>query len=384
MSSASTHIAAWQAAGLIDDETAERLRGAELDEPEPVPATASAAPSDRPSKAAAFFGPGVSIAEAFAYIGGGFLLSGWLTMIAAIAGPTDQPAIWIAVMSAVSVVGAGAIGVRLSKGSDRFARAAGVVFLVGDTFAAAAVGAAVSMGGSTDGIVIAVLAAAAYLAAAIVFRTLHPSVLTTIGLLIGITATAAALYILIGDRFFPSPVDGGPSDRSGGLIKVALTMAWWCGTAVIMGALGLVEAGRRMADADRRAGMLRFWAGSVAVTGTWLAVSLGDGEGRYIPTIVGDVIVLGVSAVLLGLAFRREAPAYVIAAAYGIILALTDANRSYVASEGTAAAFPLLLEGAILVGVGVAADRLRRRIGPDRDDGPGDPETWAQAATYRP
>ena len=161
-------------------------------------------------------------------------------------------------------------------------------------------------------------------------------------------------------------------------------MAWWCGTAVIMGAIGLVEAGRRTAEADRRAGMLRFWAGSVAVTGTWLAVSLGDGEGRYLPTIVGDVIVLGVSAVLLGLAFRREAPAYVIAAAYGIILALTDANRSYVASEGTAAALPLLIEGAILVGVGYAADRLRRRIGPDADDGPADPEAWAQAATYRP
>ncbi len=90
------------------------------------------------------------------------------------------------------------------------------------------------------------------------------------------------------------------------------------------------------------------------------------------------------SAVLLGLAFRREAPAYVIAAAYGIILALTDANRAYVASEGTGAAVPLLLEGAILVGVGFAADRLRRRIGPDRDGGSGDPEGWVQAATYRP
>ena len=384
MSSASTHIAAWQAAGLIDDETAERLRSAHVDEPEPAIAAPPAAPGNQASKAAAFFGPGVSIAEAFAYIGGGFLLSGWLTMIAAIAGPTDQPAVWIAIMSAVSVVGAGAIGYRLSKGSDRFARAAGVVFLVGDTFAAAAVGSAVSIGGSTDGVVIGVLAAAAFLAASIVFRTLHPSVLTTIGLLIGITAASAALYILIGDRFFPSPVDGGPSDRSGGLLKVVLTMAWWSGTAVIMGVLGLAEASRRLPDADRRAGMLRFWAGSVAVTGTWFAITLGDGEGRYIPAIVGDVIVLGVSAVLLGLAFRREAPAYVIAAAYGIILALTDANRAYVASEGTAAALPLLVEGAILVGVGVAADRLRRRIGPDRESGPGDPEAWAQAATYRP
>ena len=383
MSSASTHIAAWQAAGLIDDETAERLRSADIGEPEAAHVPPPATPTDRPSKASAFFGPGVSIAEAFAYIGGGFLLSGWLTMIAAISGPTDQPAFWIALGSAVSVIGAGAIGYRLSQGSDRFARAAGVVFLVGDAFAAAAVGAAVSIGGSTDGIVIAVLAAAAYLAAAIAFKRLHPTVLTTVGLLIGMTASAAALYILIGDRFFPPAVDGGPSDRSGGLIKVALTMAWWCGTAVIMGVLGLAEAARRTADADRRAGMLRFWAGSVAVTGTWLAVSLGDGEGRYIPIIVGDLIVLGVSAVLLGLAFRREAPAYVIAAAYGIILALTDANRSYVAAEGTAAALPLLLEGAILVGVGVAADRLRRRIGPDGDAGPDDPEAWTEAATYR-
>ena len=292
----------------------------------------------------------------------------------------DDRAPALAVVSAISLVAAGVIGYGLSTGSARLSRAAGVVFLVGDAFAAAAVGATASIGGSTDGVVIAVLAAVGYLAAAIVFKTVHPSVLTTIGLLIGITATAAALYVLIGDRFFPSSVDGGAPNRSDGLLKVALAMAWWCGTAVVMGAIGLAEAGRRTADADRRAGMLRFWAGGVAVTGTWLAVSLGDAQGRYVPALIGDVIVLGVSAVLLGLAFRREAPAYVIAAAYAIILALTDANRAYIASEGTGAAIPLLLEGAILVGVGIAADRLRRRIGPDDAGSPSD----TQAEVHTP
>ena len=384
MSSAATHIAAWLAAGLIDEETAERLRGADIDEPVPAIAATSAERIDGPSPASAFFGPGVSIAEAFAYIGGAFLLAGWLTLIAAITAPMADREGIIAILSVISVVFSGAIGYRLSLGPARFARAAGVVFLVGDAFAAAAVVAGVAaLGVTDDGVTFAVVAAGGYVAAATVFRAIHPSVLTTIGLLIGLTAIAGALYAWLGDRLFPSPSGDAGTVRADVGIKAVLTMAWWCGTAVIMGVFGLVEAGHRTVDADRRAGMLRFWGGIVAVTGTWVAMSLADGEGRFLPEIVGDIVILGVSAILLGLAFRREAPAYVIAAAYGIIVALTDLNTAYVASEGTGAAFPLLLEGAILVGVGVAADRLRRRVGPDQGASPSE-QPWDRAATYQP
>ena len=61
MSSASTHIAAWQAAGLIDEETAERLRAADIDAPgaDTIATDTSRVVADRPSKASAFFGPGV-------------------------------------------------------------------------------------------------------------------------------------------------------------------------------------------------------------------------------------------------------------------------------------------------------------------------------------
>ena len=70
--------------------------------------------------------------------------------------------------------------------------------------------------------------------------------------------------------------------------------------------------------------------------------------------------VLVLSAVLVERAFRRDATSFIYAAALGLILALTDLNLSYLSSNTEVA---LLIEGLILLAVGVAADRLRRRIG---------------------
>ena len=55
------------------------------------------------------------------------------------------------------------------------------------------------------------------------------------------------------------------------------------------------------------------------------------------------------------------------------MVALTDINVSYL-SDSTAAA--LLVEGLILLGVGLAADRLRRRVG---EVGPGSSDEDAAA-----
>jgi len=80
---------------------------------------------------------------------------------------------------------------------------------------------------------------------------------------------------------------------------------------------------------------------------------------------IGDLALLVLSAILVERAFRRDATSFIYAAALGLLIALTDFNLNYL-SDSTEVA--LLIEGLILLAVGVAADRLRRRIG--RDDAP--------------
>jgi hypothetical protein len=102
----------------------------------------------------------------------------------------------------------------------------------------------------------------------------------------------------------------------------------------------------------------------VAVLGLALAVRLEDGPREYqmvrvVSPWLGDLAILLLCAVLIGLAFRRDATGYLWAAAVGVVIALTDLNVTYTAGNTWVA---LLLEGAILLAVGVLADRLRRMI----------------------
>src|SRR6478609_4272427 len=81
-------IAAWQAAGLIDAATADRLRAAEPpDTPEPAPP-----PARHPGVAAAagsFFGPTPTIVEMFGYLGALFLIGAWSAFLVRIAGTNE-------------------------------------------------------------------------------------------------------------------------------------------------------------------------------------------------------------------------------------------------------------------------------------------------------
>jgi hypothetical protein len=145
--------------------------------------------------------------------------------------------------------------------------------------------------------------------------------------------------------------------------------AWWLACAVLAGLIGLRES-RSIGRGDewaaaRRAGTSRLWAGLVAIIGLASAVSrsggLADGSyGRVLEPWVGDLGLLLVSSVLIERAFRREATSYIYAAALGLIVALSDLNFAYL-SDGIESG--LFVEGMILLGAGVAADRLRRRIG---------------------
>jgi CDP-diglyceride synthetase len=174
---------------------------------------------------------------------------------------------------------------------------------------------------------------------------------------------------------------GGPDP----LVLVLVTAAWWLVLALIVGMIGLREANTTDEDpaAGRRAALTRLWAGLVAVIGLATAVTRSDytydpvagNYGRVIEPWIGDLAILVLAAVLVERAFRRDASTFVYAAALGLIIALTDFNFTYLSSSTE---LGLLIEGVILLGAGVAADRLRRRIGHPEPEP--EPEVEAPAA----
>jgi hypothetical protein len=86
----------------------------------------------------------------------------------------------------------------------------------------------------------------------------------------------------------------------------------------------------------------------------------GEEYGRLIPPIVGNLVLILVSAILLERAARRSANAFLYPAALGIVIAATDLNAQFLGA--TSPALALLVEGAILLGAGLTADRFRRRV----------------------
>ncbi len=280
MSKALDHIAGWEAAGLIDRDTADRLR--ETERGSAVPATFEGTWSDPPARSAAsrMFGPSVSIAEVFTYLGGAFLLAAWGAFMARIAGNADDPGILLGFMSLLAAGVLVAIGLRLGGGDERASRAAGVALLLAVTY----VGGAMAAFCDAAGIgwpLIGVLATAATLLVAIAIRVAFASVLTQVGVLGSLTAFAASLLTWIQDTMFPdtfSPTSGLPATSGPDpTLLVLASAAWWLLLAVGIALLGLWEArdGERRHDpaASRRAAMSRFWAGIVAVLGLAWAVT---------------------------------------------------------------------------------------------------------------
>ena len=283
------------------------------------------------------------------------------------------------VLGAMALLAAGVLGVigfRLMRGGERASRASGVAFLLVSTYVATAA-AAFGNAAGLDWPGLGVIGAGAGLATAIALRYVHPSVLTQVGVLTGLTALGLSMLSWLQVTLFPdvSPVTGLPvATAADPLLLVLATAAWWLATAVGIALIGLREARIAERDADpaagRRAAISRFWAGLVAVIGLWQALSrsttLANGEwGRVVEPWIGDLALLVLSAILVERAFRRDATSFIYAAALGLLIALTDFNLAYLSGSAEVA---LLIEGLILLGVGVAADRLRRRVG--RDDAP--------------
>ena len=375
MSDGLEHIAGWEAAGLIDRATADRLREAEqlLPRSATVERTdASASTHAKPSVAARMFGPSVQVAEVFAYLGGGFIVAAWSAFMASTAGSTGDPEMTLGILGLLAAGVLTAMAIRLRLGGERSSRAAGVALLVALGFVS---GAAFSLlsGVNVEWPLVGVLASAIVLLVAVVFRLLHPSALTQVGVLATITASGAAVLVWLQETVFPQTFDEvtGVASQSGPdpIFLVIASAAWWLAIAVGMGLLGLAEARNAGNDADptaaSRAAITRFWAGLLAVIGLSISISrsapMTNGEyARVLEPLVGDIALLVLSAVLVERAFRREATSFIYAAALGLIVALTDINLSYMGASTSAA---LLVEGLILLAVGFGADRLRRRVG---------------------
>ena len=366
-------ISAWEADGLIDAATAERLRAAES-AAGPADGGASMSPA---GLASSFFGPAVSVVEMFSYLGAGFVLAAWIFLITRLATEASDPTrSWIFVAgAAVPAAVFFGIGLVLNGRSPRLDRAAGVAYLVSVAFVWA--GVVLNAEIFADGALPQVAGAAAAIVAAAAYRWLHPAVLTMIGLLAAITGLTLAGLQLLNQVLYPPPTDFEMFAPQPGIPGAIVSSVAWIGCAIVIGLIGLAEARRGSPAAERRATLARFWAGVVAVVGVATAVMRTEypngNEERVLEPIIGELIVLGVSAVLVERAFRRESGAYVLAAALGVIIALTDFNFSYFV-ERTGTEVALLVEGLLLIAIAVAAERLTRRVGRSGPDMPEPPD----------
>jgi hypothetical protein len=378
MSDPEAHIAAWEAAGVIDGPTAARLRAAPGPMPDPAPIAPAVSDHEveaasRPTSAVSvLFGPGVSIGEMFGYIGAAFLLSAWTAFLVRMGDTATNRSFVISLGSLIAALVFAGLGAWLGRGSDRFRRGAGVAFVV----AASLVGVGVlALFGSTDGqrdSLAGVVAAAAALLAAIVFRTYLPAVMTHLGVLAAMTSLVATTLSWIQTILVPLPTydDFGNTKFEAApgadlLLLVVGQAAAWVVLAIVIGFVGLREARMGTPAAGRRASASRAWAGFVVVLGITQAVTQNRYDADYtshrvVEPWLGALIILIVCAVLIERAFHRESSAFVYPAALGFVIAATDLNVTYLSSTIEIA---LLVEGGVLLGAGMIADRLRRRLG---------------------
>ena len=381
MSDARVHIAAWEAAGVIDVATGDRLRALE-----PLP-TASAsevspplgqppsAPVGATPGAAGIFGPAAGLGEAFGYLGTGFLLSAWSAFVVRNAGYGPDPSVRIGLGAATAAVVLAVLGVWLSAGDPRRRRAAGVAFVVSVAYVGSAV-AAFTGPAHIDWPMAGVVVSLVAVTAAAISRLILPALLTQFGLLAWLTALAASLLIWVQERVVPGGDFGSFSTAPEPIDPLSLLVGhavWWLTFALLLGLIALVES--RNADRDvratRRVALTRFWAGVTGVLGLTEAVSrshftAGFEYRRVLEPAIGDAAIIAFCAVLIERAFRREASSFIYPAALGLTIALTDLNFTYVS---TSTEVGLTIEGAILLAAGVAAATLHRRVGRPRADG---------------
>ena len=381
-------INAWRASGLIDDTTAARLKAAET-------VAGAAGPQSGAGTAlqaaSAMFGPPVAITELFAYVGAGFLLAAWHVLAPDVdfAGPPNL--LDLSIRWLIPALAFAAIGLAVRHRSPRLGRAAGVAFAI----------ATIHAGGLFDGVLRpayvsleSVFVAGLTVAVAAAFRRLHAAVLTQTTLVAALLYLAVVALRWLDLEIFGLDTYGRPMTAAA--LGAGLTLAWWLGWAILLGVLARLEwrigddappsTNAAEAAAARRGRVTRLLAGVTAVIGATIAATSYGPDGRALSPWLGDLAILAVSAGLLVIAIRFGALAYLLPAALGFIVALTDLNSQYVV-ERTGIGAALVIEGLILIGTGIVADRLRRTLAGRRIDSgppPADPPAAAAEATPAP
>jgi hypothetical protein len=327
----------------------------------------------------------VSIIEVFAYLGAGFLIAAWHTLsMSVVGGGTNDDTVTpnllpIGVEWLIPAVVLAALGLVLTGRSEREKRAAGLALATATIHVfGGATQLAVGLNYPLQGVVGALIASIAALA----FRRLLPSVLTQATLVASLLLFASTFLTWFDVQVFGDQFD--PSASRSGLIRPVLTIGWWLLWALGFGLMAAWQ--RRAADqgdasmrpaAERRVSVTRFAAGLTAVVGPATAAFVSDFDGRILAPWMGDLAILAVAGVLLGVAIRFGSSAYLYPAALGIVIGLSDLNQAYVAQQ-TGTGVALLIEGVILIGAGFVADRLRRHLGSRRGPSSSDasaPET---------
>lgn len=376
MADVQARIDSWERDGLIDGATAGRLRAAEaaasLREPADASPVAPRAGMPSPARRARIeLGPAgepaVSAGEMFAWLGVIFVLAAWTTFIVRL-GAENLGSTMVAAGFAIAAAALVVLGLVLRSGSARRRRAAGPALVVAAAYAAAAAAPIVN-DAFTDTQVKTLLVAIVALAATAAARRIQPGLATQLGVLIAITTAGAALIawgqmlVAPDDLTLGSQSSPDPSPR--GLIAAV----GWLAIGLVLGLLAIVEErsgpGPREDDGapERRAGLTRLWAGLTAVGGFASAITQQTytefGSSRIIEPWLADAAILGLAVLLVQRAFLRDSGAFLLAAGVGFVIALTDFNFTYLS---TSTEIGLLIEGGILLAVGVAADRLRRRL----------------------
>src|SRR6185369_12530169 len=214
-------------------------------------------------------------------------------------------------------------GLFATGGSDRQRRFAGVAFAIATwhIFQTVQVGLQPSQGVLQSGLnwdPAGVLAAVAAVVAALVYRRVHPAVLTQIALLGAVAFLASRLLQVVeGQWYWPSVGLDGTVDPGLARARVGLTIVWWLVGALVFGLVARYERRKAAAAPDlddgaaaRRATVSAWAAGLTAIAGTATAVMQSNGNGRAIEPWIGDVAILVVAFLLLAIAFRRGASAY--------------------------------------------------------------------------
>jgi hypothetical protein len=337
-------IESWQAAGLIDGDTADRLRQAER----------------RIVERATRPWSGVGAGEVFGYLGAAFILGAYYWLLLQIDPSGDGMVLGLgaAVLAVASLVGAGLFGRR----DGLPARAAGLLALTavnhaaiaGNALAMAAFGGPSTEPGVPSGVLVGSVAA---LAAAAIGRWTVSGLPSTIGLIAAIGIAGYALGVEVGTLVLGRPAVDFQAQPPPDTLRHVLLAAW----SLILATGAILVGERELHTRDNfrayHSAVARFGGSLIAVIG--VATALITGFPAPVEPFVAAAAVLAVAAALGGLAQRSGSTAFVYPSALAVLIALTHLNASYVASDGNLG-LALLLEGVALIVVGFLAGRARR------------------------